>query len=289
MGGHVMREVMRERRRQRLTGFAVMLMLTAFSSAGAAQSSPSAQSNIPNLAGVWNRPGGGDLSRISPTGTEALSSSGGGAEGSGEFDRTPERPPMTAWGKERYDAVRVGLTDYDEQPPDELDHERYCFPRGPTRMFTGGAWPFEIRQMSDVVFMFFERDHWVRRIFMDGRGHPEGYPVTWMGHSIGKYDGDALVVDTVLVNERTWVDGLGHPHSEDAHFVERFRRIRPNRLEYSLRVEDPKAYTRPWDAKKEFELMPGGFEIMEHVICEELLQMSTPESGTSRSPQQVGR
>jgi hypothetical protein len=271
------------------------ILLTLLLAAGAAQNaaaqnaSVGARASIPNLSGVWNREGGGDLARISPTGTEALSSSGGGLEGSGEFVRTPERPPMTPWAKERFDAVRVGLTDYNEQPPDELDHERYCFPRGPTRMFTGGAWPFEIRQLADVVYLFFERDHWVRRIYMDGRGHPEGYPVTWMGHSIGKYDGDALVVDTVLVNDRTWIDGIGHPHSEEAQFVERFRRIRPDRLEYLLTVNDPKAYTRPWEGRREFELMPRGFEIMEHVICEELLEMGAPAGGTSRSPQQVSR
>jgi len=81
---------------------------------------------------------------------------------------------MTPWGLERYQAVRKGLTDFDEQPPDELDHETYCFPRGPSRMFTGGAWPFEIRQTPGVVFLLFERDHWARRIYMDGRTHPDG-------------------------------------------------------------------------------------------------------------------
>jgi hypothetical protein len=200
-----------------------------------------------------------------------------------------ERPSMTAWGKQRYDAVRAGLTEYDEQPPDDLDHERYCFPRGPTRMFTGGAWPFEIRQAADMVLLLFERDHWVRRVFMDGRGHPDGYPVTWMGHSIGKYDGGALVVDTVLVNDRTWVDGLGHPHSTDAKFVERFRRLDQKQLEYTILVDDPKAYTKPWEGKRIFERMPPGFEIMEHIICEELLQMGAPQAGTARSPQQVAR
>jgi hypothetical protein len=186
---------------------------------------------------------------------------------------------MTAWAKERYDAVRVGLKDYDEQPPDALDHERYCYPRGPTRMFTGGAWPFEIRQMADVVFFFFERDHWVRRVFMDGRGHPDGFPVTWMGHSIGKYEQpDTLVVDTVLVNDITWIDGLGHPHSTDARFTERFRRISRGQLEYTIRVDDPKAYTKPWEGKRVFELMPPGFQIMEHIICEELLEMGAPRN-----------
>jgi len=245
---------------------------------------PGAGKSIPDLAGVWNRPGAGDLARISPTGPEALSSSGdgGGGGGTGGAFILNERPAMTPWAKQRYDAVRVGLSDFDEQPPDDLDHERYCYPRGPTRMFTGGAWPFEIRQLPDVVFLFFERDHWVRRVYMDGRGHPDGFPITWMGHSIGKYDGDTLVVDTVGIHDATWIDGLGHPHSEAAHVIERFRRLTRDSLEYSFTVDDPKAYTKPWGGRRVFERMPPGFDIMEHVICEEYLEMET-----KRSPDQL--
>jgi hypothetical protein len=259
-----------------VSGFMLALAVSVFSLPGVSQTpSAGASKRIPDISGVWDRPGAGNLARISPTGPEALSSSGGGGGGYSNF-LVAERPSMTAWGQERYDAVRVGAKDYDDQPPDKLDHEWYCYPRGPTRMFTGGAWPFEIRQMSDVVFLLFERDHWVRRVYMDGRGHPDGYPITWMGHSIGKYDGDALVVDTVLVNDTTWIDGLGHPHSTDARFVERFERPNPNHLEYTIRVEDPKAYTKPWEGKRVFERMPKGFDIMEHVICEEYLEMGKP-------------
>jgi hypothetical protein len=257
------------------------LMITAcagiaFSSVLLAQTAPGtgAAQSVPDLSGVWNRPGGGNLARLAPGGPEALSSTGsdGTDGGTGAFILT-ERPSMTPWAKERYDAVRKGVTDFDEQPPDLLDHDYFCFPRGPSRMFTGGAWPFEIRQMPDVVFLFFERDHWVRRVYMDGRGHPDGYPITWMGHSTGKYDGDALVVDTVGINETSWIDGLGHPHSEALHLIERFRRLTQNSLEYSFTVDDPKAYTKPWGGKKVFERMPRGFDIMEQVICEEHLEM----------------
>jgi hypothetical protein len=259
-------------------GLMLALAVSIVSLPGASQTPSAGASNgIPDLSGVWDRPGAGNLARISPTGPEALSSSGGGPGGYSNFI-VAERPSMTAWGKERYDAVRVGLKDYDDQPPDALDHERYCYPRGPTRMFTGGAWPFEIRQMSDVVFLFFERDHWMRRVHMDGRGHPDGYLVTWMGHSIGKYEDNSLLVDTVLVNDITWIDGLGHPHSTDARFTERFRRPQHDQLEYTIRVDDPKAYTKPWEGKRVFELMPKGFEIMEHVICEELLEMGAPRN-----------
>ena len=248
-------------------GFSGLILAGAmlvFSPAMLAQTAPGKPSTAgpkPDLSGVWNRPGSGDLSRIAPGGKDALSARGIEGEGSGDFILR-EQPSMTPWAMERYQAVRKGLTDFNEQPPDELDHETYCFPRGPSRMFTGGAWPFEIRQMDDVVFLFFERDHWVRRVYMDGRGHPDGYPITWMGHSIGKYDGETLVVDTAGINDTTWIDGLGHPHSEAVHLVERFRRLNHDTLQYEITVEDPKAYTKPWTAKKVFELMPRGFDIM---------------------------
>ena len=254
--------------RRIMSGFILALGVAIFSLPGVSQAPGSgAGKGIPDLSGVWDRPGAGNLARISPTGPQALSANGGDGRGGYSNFIVAERPSMTAWGQQRYDAVRVGVTDYEESPPDALDHERYCYPRGPTRMFTGGAWPFEMRQMSDVVFLLFERDHWVRRVHMDGRGHPDGYLVTWMGHSIGKYEPDTLVVDTVLVNDITWIDGLWHPHSEDAHFLERFRRAGHDKLEYTIWVDDPKAYTKPWEGKRMFELMPKNFEIMEHVLC----------------------
>ena len=108
---------------------------------------------------------------------------------------------------------------------------------------------------------------------MDGQGHPDGYPITWMGHSIGKWDGDTLVVDTVGIHEKAWVDNLGLPHSEALRVVERFRRVGQDTLEYELTADDPKAYTKPWTGKKIFRLMPPDYNIMEHVICEEYLEL----------------
>jgi hypothetical protein len=104
---------------------------------------------------------------------------------------------------------------------------------------------------------------------MDGRGHPDGYPSTWMGHSIGKYDGNTLVVDTAAINETTWIDTLGHPHSDALHLVERIRRLSHDTLEIEVTFEDPKAYTRPWTGKKVYQLQSPNYELKEDVICEE--------------------
>ena len=180
---------------------------------------------------------------------------------------------MTPWAAEIFQANRKGVIRGPwDRGNDDIDPTHSCFPYGPTRMFTTPR-PWEIRQLPDVVLIFYEGDHWVRRVYMDGRVHPDGYPLTWMGHSIGKYDGDTLVVDTIGLNDTTWIDGLGHPHSEALRLVERFRRLNHDTLEYELTVDDPKAYTKPWTAKKVFQLMPRGFDIMEQVICEEHLEM----------------
>jgi hypothetical protein len=120
-----------------------------------------------------------------------------------------------------------------------------------------------------VVYILSEMDHSVRRIYMDGRGHPDGYPSTWMGHSIGKYEGNTLVVDTAAINETTWIDTLGHPHSDALHLVERIRRLNHDTLEIEVTFEDPKIYTRPWTGKKVYQLQPPNYELKEDVICEE--------------------
>src|SRR5262249_52956017 len=107
----------------------------------------------------------------------------------------------------------------------------------------------------------------------DGREHPDGYLTTWMGHSIGKWNGDTLVVDTVDIAENTWLDTLGHPHSDVLHLIERYRRVDQNTLQIDFTFDDPKAYTKPWNGKKTFYLRPKDYEILEHAICDEWLEM----------------
>jgi hypothetical protein len=80
---------------------------------------------------------------------------------------------------------------------------------------------------------------------MDGRKHPYDPNPTWYGHSIGRW-GDTLVVDTVGFNERFWFDFAGHPHTEQLHVVERYRRPDSNHLDYEIRIDDPGAYARPF-------------------------------------------
>jgi len=222
----------------------------------------SAAQPVPDFSGVWERRGMGP-------GPEP----GIGPDGAPAFGLTKEEPPLLPGALEQYRAVRTGpLRNRYDKALDEFDPGLYCFPHGPTRLFTV-PWPFELRQFPDVVFLLSEWDHWVRRIYLGRRGHPEGYPVSWMGHSIGKYEGDTLVVDTVNINDRAWLDALGTPHSPDLRVVERFRRVSRDILEVGFLFDDPKTYSRPWTAKKLFKSQPPGVEIMEHVICQDWMEI----------------
>jgi hypothetical protein len=82
---------------------------------------------------------------------------------------------------------------------------------------------------------------------MDGRQHPKDVKPSYYGHSIGHFEGDTLVVDTVGYNERMWISNLeGMPHSEKLHTIERFTRTDMNNMRYELVIDDPGAYTRTW-------------------------------------------
>ena len=99
-----------------------------------------------------------------------------------------------------------------------------------------------------------------------------------MGHSVGKWEGDTLVVDTVNLDSRSWLDGLGHPMSDALRVEERYRRPNHGTLEIDFLFEDLKAYTRPWGGKKVFQLMPPGYEVLEDVVCVEYLEIGKKRS-----------
>jgi len=164
---------------------------------------------------------------------------------------------------------RAGVNDPNEQGLDELDPGYNCIPPGTPRVFAIGR-PFEIVQVPGRVFILYEWDHTVRRIYTDGRKHPEGYFPTFMGWSIGKWEGDTLVVDTVGLNDKTWMDGIGTPHSDELRVTERIRRRDRDTLEIEFRFDDPKAFTKPWGGKKTFRLRPD-WEVLEHTNCEDHL------------------
>jgi hypothetical protein len=106
-----------------------------------------------------------------------------------------------------------------------------------------------------------------RQVFLDGRSHPEDLQPTWMGHSVGKWEGDTLVVDTVGFNDKTWLSLETSPHTEKMHLTERFRRPDLGHLEVELIIADPEAYAKPWIMKRVSDLAPN--EEVQEFICTE--------------------
>lgn len=128
-----------------------------------------------------------------------------------------------------------------------------CLPRGITN--AGALFPFKLVQTPTLLVMLFEDDipsH--RQVFLDGRGHPSDPNPLWMGHSIGHWEGDTLVIDTVGFDDRSWLDTAGHPHTEKMHVIERFRRPDLGHLEIEFTIDDPEAYAKPWKIERVAEL-----------------------------------
>jgi len=110
--------------------------------------------------------------------------------------------------------------------------------------------------------------HSYRQIFMDGRTHPPELDPTWFGHSIGWYDKDTLVIDTIGFNDKFWADRDGTPHTEQLHTIERWTRVDRGRLVNEVTIDDPGAFSRPFTVTFNARLSPPGDEIMEY-ICQE--------------------
>jgi hypothetical protein len=182
-----------------------------------------------------------------------------------------EIPPLTPWAQAQLAAARPSYGPH--AVPDSTDPvnptklgAHGCFPPGVPRIYLHPV-PMEIIRIPGRVFMRFEFDHLLREIWTDGRGHPSDWNPTYMGHSIGKWEGGAFVVDTIGFNDKTWIDRVGHRHSEDLHVIERFRRVDHDTLRDDITMEDPKAFTKPWTTYVIFALRPD-WEILEHACAD---------------------
>jgi hypothetical protein len=167
-----------------------------------------------------------------------------------------EEPPMTAWGKAQYNAAKssFGTTAYPlAETNDPLYHA--CTPPGFPRIFLH-PFPMQIVEATGEVIMLLEYDSIRHKIFTDGRAQDTTLGPLWMGDSIGHWEGDTLVADTVNFNDKTWLDRIGHPHSDALHVIERIRRVDHDHLVDDITIEDPKAYTKPWTTHIEFGLRP---------------------------------
>jgi len=129
------------------------------------------------------------------------------------------------------------------------------------------AVPFKIIQTPGVIVMLIEADNTHRQIYTDGRPLPVDPQPSWQGYSIGKWEGDTLVVDTVGFNDKSWLDAIGHIHSESLRVQERYHRRDFGHLELQVTIEDPKTFTQPVTFKVNQLLIPDS-DILE-TICTE--------------------
>ena len=233
--------------KKRLMGSIIWVVVLSCSGVGFAQTA-AAQAILrtpdgkPDLSGTWivGQTSGGVLA--------------GQTSGKGTME-------LTKWGRDKFNwnrgpesanapGVYAGQVARLDQDP--MFH---CYPAGlvrlgpgPGRQRTsfGGEGPIEIIQTPSKVILLFEYHHEVRQIFTDGREHPKNVELTWNGHSIGRWDGDTLVVDTIGLRDESWLDAGGHEHSTQLQVVERFRRVDADTLEMERTLTDPISLAKPF-------------------------------------------
>jgi len=145
------------------------------------------------------------------------------------------------------------------------DPAAYCVPGMPKLVVL--PYPYKIVQAPGMMLILYEGFTTWRQIFTDGRALPKDPQPSWLGYSVGKWDGDTFVVDTISVNDRTWLDNAGRPHSAAMHLTERYHRKDFGHLEMQLTIDDPKAYTKAWTVNENAALLPDG-DLLEYICSE---------------------
>jgi hypothetical protein len=163
-------------------------------------------------------------------------------------------PILQPWAREelrRHNALTLA-----GQAP--MSRSADCWPDGVPAFLLHPIRPYFFIQTADKVVLIYEGDAEVRHIYLTGR-HSENVKPSWFGESIGRYEGDELVVDTVGITTKAFVDNYYTPHTGELHVVERFRLLDGgDRLEARVHVEDPGAFTTPWDAVQRFRRVEPG-------------------------------
>lgn len=197
---------------------------------------PTVTLNPRDLSGVWLRQGQQRLSDGPP-------------------------PRMTPAGDKAFRSSIVSVPNEiqkDNIPPIKgNDPIMRCDPWGFPRVLWDFAAPMEMAHLPNRIVQFFEWTHVWRDIWMDGRQLPKDPDPRWMGYSVGRWEGDTLVVETNGFDDRTWLDEQGHRHSGQGRFVERYRRGDARTMQYDATLNDPDHYTQPWvGTQRTFRLLP---------------------------------
>ena len=264
-----------------LAGVAMLAFLPGIQAQTPAGPGSAAARNIPDLSGLWEARA--NLVRTAENALCGIQNVCAGITGV-QLPPAPsenvEEPQMLPWAEQQYKAARQSSTNANGNPRQEFNPSwGGCMPEGPTESVRRRG--FELVQFSDAVLLLFDHDHGVRRIYLDGKQLADVKP-TWMGRSIGRYDGQTLVVDTMGINDKAWIDIQGHPHTDALRVAERFRRVDQNTLEIEMALTDPKTYAKPWTKKVVKVLRPAGPNVWDSTECEELLQLGTHYSAESK-------
>ncbi len=208
-----------------------------------------------DISGIWE-PAKGPGDAIQANGAKAMPSDG-----------KPEHVlPFTPAGEEAFKAHKPGFgatavpTAFVNDPVD------ICDPQGFPRIVLHNFRTSQIVQTSNQVLILYEFNKKWRVIWRDGRALPQNPEPRWWGTSVGQWvDDHTFVAHTVGLDDRTWLDNAGRPHSDALQVEERYRRVDRDHLEMTITITDPKMYTKPWVAldKMSLRLQPPGFDVME--------------------------
>ena len=223
---------------------------TADGKANMTAPAPKTQDGKPDLSGLWLsdnwQPAG---RRPSPPGA------GRGGRGGGSI------PKLTPEGQKEFDRRQAGQI--------KDDPKVRCLPNGVPHANTE-PYPFEIVQLPEKTLVLYEMYSLRRQIFTDGRElpkNPKEFTPTWMGYSVGKWEGDEFVVHTTGFNDRVWpIDMTGHPSSDALNVYERFKRVDFGHMDIQVTIDDPKIYETNWVQNVRYTLLPDT-DLLEF-ICE---------------------
>jgi hypothetical protein len=167
--------------------------------------------------------------------------------------------PLTPWAA---DLKKKRMADFSKDNPDA-----HCLPMG-NMQFETHPQPRKMIQTPEEIVILYEGNAGIRQIFLDGRALPDkDAEPWWYGYSVGKWDGDTLVVETTGFRDDVWLDINGSPLTSSGKMTERFRRVNFGNLEIEITVEDPKAYTKPWTVTVK-QVISLDFEMTEFICAE---------------------
>ena len=201
----------------------------------------------------------------------------GGGAGIGVFgaknmpsDGKPEHQlPYTPAGREKFQANKPGWGETEVAAASVNDPVDRCDPAGLPRADLFELRATQIVQLPKKVLLLYEFQQVWRTIWTDGRELPKDPEPRWYGYSVGKWVDDyTFVVESNGMDERTWLDNAGRPHSSDLRVEERFHRVDRDSMEFTVTIDDPQIYTKPWLAVDKFplHLRPEEFDVRE-MIC----------------------